>query len=510
VSSVQHHVIRREILDVALTGTEVEGFALQSRLSALCRDWLGPAIEDALSRSAPEDEHWTIERLEIDAGAFGIDTLERDFAGAVAGALGRQLRDRFSGQGGDPQRSGDRTRAHSSPATPSRAADDDEAGATAIRRTHSQSLWDAFIHFLQTGSLPWWYHLPAGRSLETALVELLPEIETSARTSSVWTEALAFAAVRTRLVRQFSPSFLKSLLVAQAPAMLSTVHTIAAGLERQPLSPDVLQIVMDHLWASVFAVVASRRPFTDLEFATVWIQAVQAEPRLGDVPMHALEAAAPAITPSLRTQRRDAAEDNGIAPISLPTGQRSEALRKLQNAPLRNEASSLFPNLEEGEFVDCAGTVLLHPFLPALFERLDVATQSNLNDPDRAMALLHYLATGERRAPEYALVFAKLLCGMPLDAATGAPAELPDADIAEADSLLAAVIAHWTALGEASPDALRGTFLTRPGKLSRRGGDDLLQVEAHSFDVLLDKLPWGMGVVQLPWMPRMLWVEWRK
>ena len=86
---------------------------------------------------------------------------------------------------------------------------------------------------------------------------------------------------------------------------------------------------------------------------------------------------------------------------------------------------------------------------------------------------------------------------------------MTEAEQAEADLLLAAVIDHWTALGDASPDALRGTFLTRPGKLSRRGDDDVLQVEPQSFDILLDRLPWGIGAVRLPWMTRPLWVEWR-
>jgi hypothetical protein len=56
---------------------------------------------------------------------------------------------------------------------------------------------------------------------------------------------------------------------------------------------------------------------------------------------------------------------------------------------------------------------------------------------------------------------------------------------------------------------LRGTFLTRPGKLSMRGGDYLLQVEEQSFDVLLDHLPWSISAVRLPWMARIIWVEWR-
>jgi hypothetical protein len=166
-------------------------------------------------------------------------------------------------------------------------------------------------------------------------------------------------------------------------------------------------------------------------------------------------------------------------------------------------------DLDEGVFVDCAGLVLLHPFLPILFERLDMASDGVLSRPDDALAVLHFLATGARLAPEYALVLPKLLCGLPLEEPVGAPVQLTEAAMAEANALLASVITHWRALGDTSPDALRGTFLTRPGKLSRRGDEDLLQVEESSFDVLLDRLPWGIGMIQLPWMKKILWVEWR-
>ena len=87
--------------------------------------------------------------------------------------------------------------------------------------------------------------------------------------------------------------------------------------------------------------------------------------------------------------------------------------------------------------------------------------------------------------------------------------ELTAEEEEEATALLTAVIRHWDALGDTSIDGLRGTFLVRPGKLTQRGLDSVLLVEGRSFDILLDRLPWGIGMIQLPWMEKMLWVEWR-
>ena len=88
---------------------------------------------------------------------------------------------------------------------------------------------------------------------------------------------------------------------------------------------------------------------------------------------------------------------------------------------------------------------------------------------------------------------------------------LTDDEREEADALLEAVIRHWEVLRNTSGDGLRGTFLLRRGKVSLRDdGDWLLQVEAQSFDILLDRLPWGISMIKLPWMEKMLWVEWRQ
>jgi len=34
-------------------------------------------------------------------------------------------------------------------------------------------------------------------------------------------------------------------------------------------------------------------------------------------------------------------------------------------------------------------------------------------------------------------------------------------------------------------------------------------VEPRSFDMLLDRLPWSIATLRLPWMDRVLHVDWR-
>jgi len=105
---------------------------------------------------------------------------------------------------------------------------------------------------------------------------------------------------------------------------------------------------------------------------------------------------------------------------------------------------------------------------------------------------------------------AKVLCNVSLDEPVEADVGLTEAEMEEAVALLDAAIGHWEALRGSSADALRGEFLRRAGTLAvDADGDWLLRVEGRTVDILLDQLPWGLSLVKLPWMDRLLRVEWR-
>ena len=177
--------------------------------------------------------------------------------------------------------------------------------------------------------------------------------------------------------------------------------------------------------------------------------------------------------------------------------------------------SSSDSNIEQNiktSFVRHAGLVLLHPFLVPLMNTLGLLKPDksfkNKKAAAHAVSVLYYLSTGETAPPEYDLTLPKLLCGVSLRTSIDKFKTLSAAEKEEADSLLQAVIKHWGALGQVSNDSLRQGFLQRDGKLSRRDSDWLLQVESQTLDILLDRLPWGIGILKLPWMKNMLFVEW--
>lgn len=169
-------------------------------------------------------------------------------------------------------------------------------------------------------------------------------------------------------------------------------------------------------------------------------------------------------------------------------------------------------------YIGNAGLALVHPFLPALFQRRDLLSTGDDGRPRlrgeqgaRAVRLLQYLVDGGSDAPkqrqEQALPLNKLLCGLPADFPCP-PVELGQDEQAVCDQLLHAVIGNWPAIGHASVAALRETFLQREGRLEWRGADCTLAVQRRTLDVLMRQLPWSMTVIRHPWMPQPVHVTW--
>lgn len=163
-------------------------------------------------------------------------------------------------------------------------------------------------------------------------------------------------------------------------------------------------------------------------------------------------------------------------------------------------------------FIKNAGIVLVHTFLPRFFQRLEICEGSAFKTSwhqQKALYLLHYLATKTGQVPEFELVLPKFICGLPLNLPLDIAIQLSKDEQTECENLLEALIEHWGALGSTSPDGLREGFLQRDGRLEKRPSGWFLQVETNTIDLLLDRLPWNLSLIKLPWMEEMLRIEWR-
>nr|WP_136251103.1 contractile injection system tape measure protein [Ningiella ruwaisensis] len=187
-----------------------------------------------------------------------------------------------------------------------------------------------------------------------------------------------------------------------------------------------------------------------------------------------------------------------------------------------------------------AGVVLLHLFLPSLFDELkllrDCSSQNALTSKAfidesaqmKGINTLHYLCFGGSDSGlgsgsgfdgtnEEAFTFFKWLCGWDMDAPLQVYA-LSESDKAQCDSLLCAAIAHFSVIKNTSIEGFQEAFLARSGYLCLPDAlhtkvtpsEVVLRVEEAAIDLLLSQLPWSLSVIKLPWLENAFFVDWAK
>ena len=187
------------------------------------------------------------------------------------------------------------------------------------------------------------------------------------------------------------------------------------------------------------------------------------------------------------------------------TGEAGEAA-----ANVRTPSRDPFTDADE-DFIHNAGLVILWPYLPRFFTNLGLADGDSFIDnlaAQRAAFLLQHLVAPEPETPESLLSLNKLLCGLELYRPVPAGFTPTEREQAECDALFVALKLHWNVLSNMSADRIRTDFLQREGILRPCSGNWQLQVENQVQDILIQRLPWPIGVVKLPWMDYAILVHW--
>lgn len=190
-------------------------------------------------------------------------------------------------------------------------------------------------------------------------------------------------------------------------------------------------------------------------------------------------------------------------------------LRELDRSGLKNveiQAHELLTEPVEA-YIDCpnAGIVILFPYIKGFLENVQlIRNDVFISEQARLTAIqaLYHLVSGNSKGEENEYVMMKIICGIPADEFVQFDGMLPEIVLYETGELLTSVIEHWGVLQNTSIEGLREIFLKRPGKLSQKNEQYILQVEESGVDVLLDKMPWGFRNYRLPWMQYPVITEW--
>ena len=208
----------------------------------------------------------------------------------------------------------------------------------------------------------------------------------------------------------------------------------------------------------------------------------------------------------------DTSSSAGMAPLAVDAATGTSPVKAILVPPTLPTHLSIEQLPEEGLFLLNAGVILTHPFLNHLF-RLSglLAGGKFIADEARqkAIHLLHYLATGRTIAGEFELTAAKVLCGCPLEYPVEKQSVITPEELQEADSLLEGLLGHW-GVKNITVEGLRANFLTRGGKLSPKNDKLQLVIEKHAVDILVRTypLPWNMSIIKLPWLQQAIHLDW--
>lgn len=184
--------------------------------------------------------------------------------------------------------------------------------------------------------------------------------------------------------------------------------------------------------------------------------------------------------------------------------------QEFQNRKTRNSTSGLL-KLDETFPISNSGLVLAAPFLPYFFKGLGLVEHKEFVSKaaqNRGVLLLQALLDDSFFYEESDLLLNKILCGV----APSEPIEVhfspTDTEKEEIQNLLEAMVARWTALKSTSGVSMAKGFFAREGCLKRMGKGYQLIIPRISIDILLNRLPWTISIIKLPWMEETLYTEW--
>ncbi len=126
----------------------------------------------------------------------------------------------------------------------------------------------------------------------------------------------------------------------------------------------------------------------------------------------------------------------------------------------------------------------------------------------RAALLIQALLDEHHEYEESDLLLNKILCGIPTEEVIPVVFSPTDLEKEEIPNLLDVMTQRWAALKSTSGKSMALGFFPREGSLRRTDKGYQLHIPRVSIDILLNRLPWAISIIKLPWMDETLFVEW--
>lgn len=493
----QHHLIKREILQVTVQDA-ADAYGLQQKLGLLTHRRLTPLIAQRCSElSSPEVIH-RIDSVEVDLGELPLDDLEEALIKRFDAEFRRKLGEAIAQQ-----------------------------SATRTKEARTDAHLELFAYFMRSGTFPWWADTAETAILDNSVVWLVSHAPEAFK--PLITELLAQERYRKRLIQHLSNGTLVALAGLYSRALGPFIDDVFEDLTTMSNEGSfTVHRLRFEIWSAILLVLSlsgtasgDRAHFIQtllmhlashqkIRTSILLDRMLQVTKRLGNT-NHRFSSNLPAILTAIR-------EQNALSETHPDPGVAAEPKTNILPEPDANMLSEPETNVDFGfsdadeTYITNAGLVILWPFLVRFFERLGLSEGRQFEDVaalHRGVRLLQYLADPQQEPPpEYLLLLNKVLCGMAVDEVFDFGAPVTEDENEECNSFLAAVIEQAPILHNMSIPGFRATFLLRKGQLSTRDGAWLLRVERETYDVVLDRFPWSVAWLKLPWMEAPMHVEW--
>jgi len=501
----QHHLIKRQILQVTVQDA-ADAYGLQQKLGLLTQRRLTPLIAQHCSELSSAEVIHRIDSVEVNLGELPLEDLEEALIKRFDTEFRRKLGEAIGQQ-----------------------------SASRTKETRTAAHLELFTYFMQSGTFPWWADTAETGILDNSVVWLVSHASEAFR--PLVTELLAHERYRKRLIQHLSNGALVALAGLYSRALGPFIDGVFEDLTTLSIEGSfTVHTLRFEIWSAIL--LALRLSDTASGDGVRFIQTLllhiashqkirtsilldrmlQVTKRLSST-NHRFGSNLPAILTAIREQNAfsETHSDAGVArePEANILREPQAKILPEQNANMLSEPETDvdfgFSDADEA-YITNAGLVILWPFLVRFFERLGLSEGRRFKDvaaPHRGVRLLQYLADpNQEPPPEYLLLLNKVLCGMAVDEVFDFGAPVTEDENEECSRFLAAVIEEVPILHNMSIPGFRATFLLRKGQLSTRDGAWLLRVERETYDVVLDRFPWSVAWVKLPWMEAPMHVEW--
>lgn len=468
-------IIRKQKFTVK-TSNEQAAFECRQFFNEIVDNELPKLYERVFYQSISSDTHINVKSLHVDLGVIALSDLKNQFINLAEQAIVKELKMQFENQDADVS-----------------GADTYPFQNLSVQYVaQKEQNTKALLFFLEHGHYPWWY-IKSERKQPAKLLDDLTSAEQEQFLLNIFIRCREVDATKIRLlIKRFvnqldNPNcekYIKQTAALYADNNLkNNINTLLSQVEQlTKLFSISSKAFYEELFISVLAL-GDKTDFVKLFIGRLYERFPIANYEL--------------LKDLVNTEPKFSFLETQV-PLQA---ERDQPNKQRDSKPTKQEI-----------YIDNAGLILLHPFLPAYFYSLGLTDESDqfksAENQVKASVLLYYLQCGDASYNEWEMSLNKILCGLAISDVIENGIELTEEDKTESMLLLSTVVDHWSALKGASVESVQSTFFLRAGKITYKDDAWLLQVERTAVDVLLDKLPWGFSTIKLPWLKQLIHTEW--